>query len=148
MPLTLHPKDLGLKLARTLKTKKRYESNPKDVKTEAPLQEACERWLETRGIAYLHIPAYLLNAGFNGGPTSGPAVWARNRAAKDVRGFPDLCIFHPNRLNYLVTELKSKTGTLTDSQEKWKDALGGHVFRNFDDWCECVEKWLNNSNGG
>ncbi len=147
MAITVNPKDLGLKFARQLKTKKRRVLNPIDCKTEAPLQEACERWLESRGIAYLHIPAYLLNAGFNNGPSSGPAVWARVNAAKDIRGFPDLCIFHPDQKHYRVDELKSRTGTLTDAQEKWKIALGGQVFRNFEEWRESTEKWLENPEG-
>ncbi len=148
MPIYINPKDIGLKFARTLKPKKRRALNPNDSKTEKPLQEACERWLEDRGIVYLHIPQFLLTAGFTNGATRGPEVWARTNAAKDVRGFPDLCIFHPDQKHYRVDELKSRTGTLTDAQVKWKTALGGHVFRNFDEWREDVEKWLENPNGG
>ncbi len=148
MPIYINPKDLGLKFARTLKPKKRRVLNKADSKTEAPLQDACEQWLERRGIVYLHIPNYLLNAGFNRPGMSGTALaGAMMNAAKDIRGFPDLCIFHPDQKHYRVDELKSRTGQLTDAQEKWKTALGGHVFRNFDEWREDVEKWLENPNG-
>lgn len=143
MGITVNPKDLGLKFARTLKQKKRRVLNKEDSKTEKPLQEACEKWLEDRGIVYLHIPQFLLVAGFTNGATRGPEAWARTNAAKDVRGFPDLCIFHPNQKEYLAVELKSRTGETTDWQNKWIAALGGHVFRNLPDFVALVEPWIN-----
>lgn len=150
MSLSINPKDIGLKFARTLKTKKRRTLNPLDSKTEKPLQDACETWLEKKGIAYLHIPAFILSAGFayRPGISGTAAAGAMRNAAKDIRGFPDLCIFHPDQKHYRVDELKSRTGSLTDAQEKWKTALAGKVFRNFDEWRIDVEKWLENPNGG
>jgi hypothetical protein len=141
VPITVNPKDLGLKFARQLKPKKRRVLSKDDAKTEKPLQEACEKWLEDRGIVYLHIPQFLLVAGFTQG--SNPREWGvRNNAAKDVRGFPDICIFHPNQKEYLAVELKSRTGVTTDWQNKWVKALGGHVFRNLPDFVAAVEPWL------
>jgi len=142
MAISINPRDLGLKFARTTKPKKRRVLNPNDSKTEAPLQEACEKWLEARGIVYLHIPAFLLNAGFTGGAKAGPEWYARNNAAKDVRGFPDLCIFHPDALHYIAVELKSRTGTTTTHQDEWLHALGGLVIRNFDEFVMIIEGWL------
>ncbi len=144
MPISVNPKDIGLKFARQLKPKKRRTLNPNDSKTEKPLQEACERWLEDRGIVYLHIPQFLLVSGFTHGATRGPEAWARTNAAKDVRGFPDLCIFHPDQKHYLAVELKSRTGVASDWQEKWLTAMGGHLFRNFEECAALMEKWLEN----
>lgn len=143
MPISINPRDIGLKFARTTKPKKRRVLNPNDAKTEKPLQEACEAWLEARGIVYLHIPAYLLSAGFNRPGFSGSAIaGAMMNAAKDVRGFPDLCIFHPDALHYIAVELKSRTGTTTKHQNEWLHALGGLVIRNFDEFVMIIEGWL------
>ncbi len=148
MSITVNPKDLGLKFARTLKTKKRRTLNPNDSKTEKPLQDDCEEWLEKRGIVYLHIPQYLLTAGFDRPGMSGTALaGAMMNAAKDVRGFPDLCIFHPDHKHYLAIELKSRTGTTTSWQDKWVSALGGTVLRNLEDFTTLAEKWLENPEG-
>jgi hypothetical protein len=60
-------------------------------------------------------------------------------SARSAPGFPDIIACRASRL--LAIELKSATGKLTASQERWLGALGGvpccevHVFRPLD-WTE------------
>lgn len=142
MPVTLHPKDAGLALQRTVGKKKK--PSKKATKPEAQLQQECEAILEACGIVFLHIPAYLLNAGFRDGASSGPAMWAMRNAAKDVRGFPDLCVFHPDGLHFLCVELKTEVGRLTPSQEMWRRAVDGCVVRSVPEFDALLRSWIAN----
>ncbi len=143
MPVTIHPNDLGLKFQRVVGKKK-----PRDRASapEATLQKSCEALLEALGLAYLHLPAYLLNAGFSRREDGGAAKWAMVNAAKEVRGFPDLCIFHPDGKHFLAVELKTEIGKLTRSQELWRKAIGTLVIRSFADFEGFIKLWLETPN--
>lgn len=133
-------KDDGLKFARTTKKKKAVA---RAKVPEASIQAACEAFLDLRGIEYLHIPAYVLNAAFSGRTgIGGGQLWAMSAAVQYIRGFPDLLIFHPDRKRYLAVELKTEVGKLTDNQIKWQQGVGTVVCRSFEDFRIVFEKWM------
>lgn len=129
-------------IPRTTKKKRTYK------KADAPekqIQDACEAYMDLLGIEYLHIPAFVLNSafGFGNGRAPGPAMGAMRAAKKYVTGFPDLCIFHPDRKRYLAVELKSSIGTLTALQIEWKQSIDTQICRSFEDFKIIFDAWLN-----
>src|SRR6185437_11384201 len=105
-------KDLGLKFQRTTRKKAATRKAKVDEKT---IQAQCEAYLDSLGIEYLHIPAFVLNSAFSFGQTpSGPAMGAMRLAKQYVTGFPDLCIFHPDRKRFIAVELKTEIGKMRD----------------------------------
>lgn len=122
--------------------KRRKQTKAKATAPEAAIQAGVEAYLRMKGLAYIHIPAYLLNAAFSPRFAQGGAMWAMKRAADEIRGIPDLFVFdeaHPGAV--LVIELKTPVGRLTAAQERWLAVLGGHVCRSVEDAVAVVETW-------
>lgn len=132
-------KDIGLKFQRTTKKKTVYRKSGMDEKT---IQAQCESYLDSLGIEYLHIPAFILNSAFGFGQTpSGPAMGAMRLAKQYVTGFPDLCIFHPDRKQYLAVELKTDIGKMRDLQKQWQHSLDTKICRSFEEFKVILDAW-------
>lgn len=84
---------------------------------ESAVQEKAEAYLEAIGMRYIHIPAPLQHWIRFHCP-----AWIAKLASIYLKGIPDLVIFHQNG-RYLLLELKTEKGTVSQSQESWSKGL-------------------------
>jgi hypothetical protein len=138
----IHPKDSpDFLLARNISPRSRKRA-AKASTPEAVIQDMVEQYMDARGIPYLHIPAFLLNAAFAmRGKVDGAVMGAMRNAAASVRGFPDVVGFNPRNFTYCPIELKTEIGKMTDSQEMWARAIGTKTCRSFDEARATLDTW-------
>jgi hypothetical protein len=132
----VNPKDFGLAFPRALKAKKPVA---KRGRPEAEIQDAVEAYCDILGLAHFHIPAALLQAGFENGR---PKNYAIINAAQAVRGFPDLILFHRETGRYKAIELKTKVGQVTKAQRDWCKLIDAVVCRSFEEAKAEIDGWL------
>lgn len=113
------------------------EPRPKASQPEATtLAQACA-FLDAEGIAWFHMPAWLLAIAFaveKGNPD--PVV---REAAEEVRGLPDLLLFYRGRS--AAFELKTEIGSATKAQKSWIVRLNGMVCHTLADFKRAVRDW-------
>lgn len=129
----LHPRDAGLKFARTLKSKARVKRDPTP---EAVIQDLTEQYLRRLGVAYFRIPNAAYRAIFAGNASIG----TKREAAEYLRGFPDLLILSEGR--FLGLELKRDGGKLRASQRIWRDSIGTKVAESFEAARVAIDEFL------
>lgn len=78
--------------------------------TEVGWQRQVEGIADWYGWLHFHVPANIPRRTAAGG-----RMWVQNVRA----GWPDLALLHPGRRLFLVAELKTETGTVTDDQAEW-----------------------------
>jgi hypothetical protein len=124
---------------------KRKKAAPRAKTPEAAIQSAVEAYLRLRGLAWFHIPDALLRAGFS----QGSAVnYALINAAAEVRGFPDLVIFDPERHGFVLPlELKTSVGVVNVNQRNWKRSVGTKVCRSFEEAKAEIDLWMKDPAG-
>jgi len=97
------------------------------VATEAELQDAIIEAAHIYGFRVAHFRPALTTKGW------------RTPVSADGKGFYDLVLAKPGRI--IMVECKSTNGTLSDDQQKWRDAVWGaceyYCWRP-DDWCSNV----------
>lgn len=137
----LNPRDYGLKFQRKLKVRKPAK---KAGRPEAVLQEQVEAYCAALGLQTFHMPEYVLNAAFGWNANrTGPELGAMRDAAEEVRGLPDLLIFHPMYPGRLkAIELKTEVGKMTSSQKTWQVRLGTSLCRSFEAARAEVDMWV------
>lgn len=116
--------------------------------TEDTLQGLCEGYLTVLGIWYLRIPSevYALCDRY-----STVDVKVKRAISENLAGVPDLLIFKrefvgpPDLVcqdnSCLLVELKTKKGTLSPRQKKWRKETIVHVPRNFEHFKELIDRW-------
>jgi len=108
------------------------------------LQRQCNAYLELlkdQGrIMYIHIPGSLQRFIWN--KASHVPIHIAKEASNALKGIPDLLIFRRDGES-LKVELKSKTGTLTEEQKKWRSFLL-LVIRDFDTFKIAVDEFVYN----
>ncbi len=113
------------------------EPRPKASQPEAVTQREACAFLDAHGIAWFHMPAWLLAIAFaveKGNPD--PVV---REAAEEVRGLPDLLLFYRGRA--AAFELKTEIGTATKAQKSWIVRLNGQVCHTLADFKRAVLAW-------
>ena len=135
--MTTHPKDTGLKFARTIKPKRKSKKarTPEDI-----IQAQAEEYMDRLSISYVRIPnaVYRLLFAFKIG-LSGREIGERKRISDYLKGLPDLICLRKGR--YLAVELKTDTGKLSAKQKLWRVSIGTEVCRSFEEFRELVDKW-------
>jgi hypothetical protein len=84
---------------------------------EKAIQERAEYYLDAMGMRYIHIPSYMQKWILDFAPG-----FIKKVASIYLKGIPDLVIFHQNG-RYLLLELKTEKGTVSQSQESWSKGL-------------------------
>lgn len=100
------------------------------------LAEVCA-FLDSEGIEWFHMPEWLLSLAF--AVEKGNADARMREAAADVRGLPDLLLFHRGR--YVALELKTEIGEMSLAQRSWKARLGTLVCRTTAEACQAIREW-------
>lgn len=132
-----HPKDIGLKFARTIKRKKRppRPSGP----PEGSIQAGVEYYLKLHKIRFVHIPDCVYRrCSFN----SPAPIWEKREISKYLKGVPDLLIFEGDK--HLILELKRKNGKLRQPQRNWLKGIKHYVPDTLREALEIIEKWRKN----
>ena len=108
------------------------------------LQRQCNAYLEllkAQGkIMYIHIPGSIQR--FIWSKASHVPIHIAKEASDALKGILDLLIFRHDGMS-LKIELKSKTGSLTEEQKKWK-SFALIVIRDFDTFQIAVDEFVRN----
>lgn len=124
---------------------------PKDVpkgtrvKASTPeqvTQDLTEQYLSALGLAWFHMPPYILAAAFRRRPMSGAELGAAHQASQIVKGLPDLLVFSPTG-RFLALELKTdaKTSKLSAAQRLWRAEIGTREARSFEEAKNIIDAW-------
>jgi len=116
---------------------------PRKAKTpEAVTQELVERYLDTLGLKWFHMPPYILRAAFGAARHSGAELGAMARAAAIVRGLPDLIIWDgKGRVLNIELKTEAKASKLTAAQRMWRAAIGTKEARSFEEAKAEIDAW-------
>lgn len=113
------------------------EKREKASRPEAEtLKDACA-FLDAHGIAWFHMPEWLLAIAF--AVEKGNADPVVREAAEEVRGLPDLLLFYRGRA--AAFELKTEIGTATKAQKSWVVRLNGMICHTLADFKRAVMAW-------
>lgn len=139
--MKIHPKDIGLKFARKVRTKR---STPKSTEPEKSIQHKAEFYLDLKGAAYVRLPDSLMSAIF-----ATPRISPRDKAfiSGYLKGVADLTIFHPTKKIgpypiVLSLEIKTESGKLTQGQINWQKKVGTIVAYGWPDTKEKIDCFL------
>ncbi len=111
------------------------------MEKEIVLQKHCEAYLDLSGALFVRIPdSFWSNAKrlFN------PRYFAM--CAKYLAGVPDLLVFKPMQdgtNQVFLIELKTRSGKLTKSQEKWHKKANVILIRDFDAFKTLIDENFN-----
>lgn len=122
------------------------QRKPRRPRPEEVLQRACIEWADAHRSVYPDLE-YLFHPANGGGRTAAEAGVLKATGVRS--GVSDLLlpfISPANGLHGLALELKSPTGKLSDSQQRWltrfaHDGYLSAVIRNINDFIKCVKAW-------
>lgn len=138
----IHPKDVGLALPRTIRSRGKGGRSRASV-SEATTQGLVEAYLDALGLQYVRIPAYVLRAAFGYRPgVTGAELGAMSQASSYLKGLPDLIVLSPTG-KFLALELKTdaKTSKMTAAQRLWRTSIGTYEVRSFEQAKDLIDAW-------
>ena len=91
---------------------------------EAVIQGLAESLCNRLGITYFRLPNLLYMAVY---ASNRVPIQRKKQISDYIKGFPDLVLFNPVKMQYLAIEIKTEVGVVSRQQNEWKEKINSLV---------------------